>query len=92
MKNVFYFNHINTIGGVESFFYYIAKKYKARDIEIVYKTTTVDMEQVKRLSQYVRVRKFDGKKIKCDKAFFNYNIDIIDYIEADEYIQIIHCD
>ena len=27
MKNAFYFQHINTIGGVETFFYELAKKY-----------------------------------------------------------------
>ena len=28
MKNIFYFYNINSIGGVESMFYYLAKKYK----------------------------------------------------------------
>ena len=32
MKNIFYFYNINSIGGVESMFYYLAKKYCDKDI------------------------------------------------------------
>ena len=28
MKNVFYFHHLNVIGGVENMFYELGKKYK----------------------------------------------------------------
>ena len=31
-------------------------------------------------------------RIKCEKAFFNFNLDNIQYIDADEYYQVIHCD
>ena len=30
MKNIFYFYNINEIGGIESWFYYLAKKYNAK--------------------------------------------------------------
>lgn len=90
MKNVFYFYNINKIGGIESFFYYLAKKYKNYDITIFYQVG--DIEQIKRLSKYVRVKKYNGEKIKCNKIFFNFNLDIIDNVEADEYIQIAHGD
>lgn len=90
MKNIFYFWHINKIGGIESFFYYLAKKYKDWDITIYYKTG--DLEQIKRLKKYVRVKKYHGERIVCDKAFFNFTIDIIDNVEAKEYYQIAHCD
>lgn len=88
MKNIFYFNNINVIGGVETFFYYISKKYKDKDITIYY--TKGDAAQIKRLKKYVRVKKYNGEIIECKKAFFNYEAGIIDNIEADEYIQIIH--
>lgn len=90
MKNIFYFSHINSIGGVETFFYYMAKKYQDWDITIYYKTG--NPEQINRLRKYVRVMQFNGQKIECEKAFFNYNTDIIDYVEAKEYIQIVHND
>ena len=90
MKNIFYFRHINEIGGIETFFYYLAKKYADNDITIYYNTG--DAEQIKRLAKYVRVKQYKGEKIKCDKAFFNFNLDIIDNVEAKEYIQIAHGD
>lgn len=89
-KNLFYFTMINSIGGVETFYWYLVQKYKDRDICIVYKSG--DEEQIKRLRQYVRVIKFNGQHFKCEKAFFNYTIDIIDYVEAKEYIQLVHGD
>ena len=89
-ENIFYFNHINVIGGVETFFYELAKKYYNRDITIFYKDG--DAKQIARLKELVPVVRFTGQKIYCKKAFFNYNMDIIDNIIADEYYCIIHAD
>ena len=88
--NMFYFTNINKIGGVETFYWYLAQKYQDRDIVIVYKTG--DDAQIQRLRQFVRVIKFQGQRIECQRAFFNYTIDIIDWVDADEYIQLIHGD
>ena len=90
MKNIIYIKHLTLIGGTESFIYYLIKKYKDYDITVFYKSGAP--EQIDRLSQYARVRKYVGQKIKCEKAFFNYTTDIIDNVEAEEYIQIIHTD
>lgn len=89
-NNIFYFNNINSIGGVETFFYYLAKKYCDYDIAVFYKTG--DIKQVKRLQKFCFVKQYKGEKIKCKKAFFNYTKDIIDNIQAEEYIEIIHRD
>ena len=89
-KNIFYFSNINSIGGVETFFYYLARKYQDWDIAVFYRTG--DEAQIKRLRKYVRVIQFTGQTIYCEKAFFNYNSDIIDHVIADEYIQMIHGD
>lgn len=89
VKNVFYFKKINKIGGTEVFLYEIAKKYKDWDITIFY--DTADIQQLKRLRQYVRCKqRKKGEKIFCDKAFFNFNIDMIDDIEAKEYYFVSH--
>ena len=88
--NIFYFANINSIGGVESFFYYLARKYEDRDITIVYKTG--DPRQIARLSRYARVEKYRGQEIYCERAFFNYNTDIIEHVHADKYCLIIHSD
>lgn len=87
-KNIFYISNFNSIGGVETYIYELARKYQDYDITVIYKTG--DATQIKRLKQYVRVIKYQDQKIKCKKAFFNYETDIIDNIEADEYIQLIH--
>lgn len=89
MKNIYYFFRISRIGGIETFFYQLAKKYKDWDLTIYYRYA--DPEQLKRLKKYVRcVRYVEGQKIKCDKAFFNFNTDIIDNVEAKEYCLVVH--
>ena len=86
--NLFYVSNFNAIGGVETYIFELARKYKDYDITVVYKTG--DEKQINRLKKYVRVIKYNGQKFKCKKAFFNYETDIVDNIEAEEYIQLIH--
>lgn len=89
MKNIFYFRAINRIGGTEQFLYEIAKKYKDWDITIFY--DVADSSQLKRLREFVRCKQRErGKKIVCDKAFFNFNTNMIDDVEAKEYYFISH--
>jgi len=91
MKNIFYYYDIKKIGGIESFFYYLAKKYKDWDITIYY--TIADAAQVERLSKYVRVQQYQGEEIECEKAFLNFRYkDIINNIHAKEYNYLIHSD
>ena len=90
MNNIFYFYYINQIGGIETFFYYLAKTHKDWDITIYYRSG--DINQIKRLKQYVRCVQYKGQHIVCDKAFFNFNTDIIDNVEAKEYGLILHGD
>lgn len=87
-KNVFYISNFNSIGGVETYIFELARKYKDYDITVIFKTG--DLKQIKRLRKYVKVVRFNNQQIKCKKAFFNYETDIIDNIEAEEYIQLIH--
>ena len=89
-KNVFYFHSLNVIGGTETFFWNIAQKYKDHDITILYQRG--DVRQVGRLRNLVRVVKWKGQEIECEKAFFCYTLDIIDHVHAQEKIQIIHAD
>lgn len=87
-SNMFYMPNFNIIGGTETFMFELARKYRKYDITIVYRYAHEN--QLKRMAKYVRMHKYEGGLIKCKKAFFNYSIDIIDNIEAKEYIQIIH--
>lgn len=87
-ENVFYFKTINSIGGCESFFWYLSKLYK--NFIIMYRIG--DSEQVKRLAKNVEVIKYQDKMgtIKCKRFFCNYGLDIP--VEAEEKYHIIHCD
>ena len=91
-KNVLYIGNINTVGGVESMLYYLAKKYSpTHDITVFYRTGNA--EQIKRLREMVRVRQWkDDFKIKCDKLFVNLDTSVVANVEANDYYQIIHAD
>lgn len=90
-KNFYYYSNIATIGGIETFFYQLAKKYKDKDLVLVYKSG--DPKQLERISKYIECVKYDKNTIYiCEKAFFNYKIETIDSFKAKEYIVIIHGD
>ena len=90
-SNIFYFRSINSIGGVESYFNYLAKKYQDLDITVFYNEG--DEQQLKRLSKLVRVEKYEGQKLNCKKIFVNYSSEgILNNTEAEEYIFVIHAD
>jgi glycosyltransferase involved in cell wall biosynthesis len=88
--NLFYFHTLNSIGGIETFFYQLAKKYgKDFDITIFYRDA--DPAQIRRLSQYARLKKYrDGRVLHAKRAFVCFNTDIMGNIEADEYYQMLH--
>ena len=89
--NIYYFSVISKIGGIETFFYQLARKYKDIDLTIVYKIG--DPIQVARLQQFVRCIKYEtGMQFKCKRAFFNFNTDIIDSVEAEDYYLVVHGD
>ena len=83
MDNIFYFKKINRIGGTEQFLYEIAKKYHELDITVFY--DEADIYQLKRLRKYIRCKKrISGEKVICKRAFFNFNIEMIDDVESTE--------
>ncbi len=87
--NLFCVSNFNVIGGVETFIYELTKKYKDLDITVLYRTGHIN--QIARISKNVRIIKYNKKlKIKCKKAFVNYSNDLIDIVDAEEYIKIIH--
>ena len=92
--NVFYVPHFNIIGGIETYCYELAKKYKDKDITFVYSNTTSDINQLNRIRKYCRViyQPFNAEqKIKCKRLFVMYRSKI-ELFDADEVIQIIHAD
>ena len=91
MDNIFYMKTLSEIGGTESFFYYLARKYEKKDITFIIERGNI--KQINRLRKYARVIIWDHKeKFKCKRLYCNYFIDILDYVEAEEYIQVLHTD
>ena len=90
-ENIIYISYISEIGGVETFAYELAKKYKDRDVAVVCKT--IDKNQLIRLSKICWVYKHTDQYIKCKTAIINYDTSIINFIcdEADIYMTI-HAD
>lgn len=89
LNNIFYFRKICAIGGTEQFLYEIAKKYKNYDITVFYDEG--DPEQLHRLRKYVRcIKHIPGEKVQCKRAFFNFNLDMINDVEAEQYYFISH--
>ena len=91
-KTIIYFQHINSIGGVETYEYELVKKYSAtKDITIFY--VSGDLKQIKRLKQFVKVIKYQGEEVECDQVFVNYGFQpFLDHCHAKEYYQVIHAD
>lgn len=92
VTNVFFFDHINSIGGIETFFYHLGRKYgKDFDITLVYRNGNTD--KICQLSKYIRVKRYrEGQIIRCKRFFATFNASILDYVEAEEYYQILHGD
>lgn len=76
--NIIYAREIHAIGGVETYVYELAKKYKDYDIAVVCKS--IAPEQKKRLEKYCRVYIHKNEKIDCKVAIINWDTSIIDYI------------
>lgn len=79
--NIFYVRNIHAIGGVETFVYELAKKYKDYDIAVVCKT--VDKEQKKRLKKFCRVYVHKDQQINCKVIITNWDTSIYDYVNED---------
>lgn len=88
-SNLFYFRRLCHIGGTEQFLYEIAKKYHKYDITVLYDYG--DLDQVLRLKKLVRcIQRDPNKTYHAKKAFYNFNLEALDQIEADEHIFICH--
>lgn len=89
--NIIYIRDFSELGGVETFTFELAKKYKDLDIAVVYKSA--HKNQVKRIRKYCRAYQHFNQKIECKVAIINYDVSIIDYINEDAKIyQVVHGD
>ena len=90
--NIFYWSHLNVIGGVETWLFEIAKKYgKTHDIMVVY--DTFDKVQRERLRPLVRTVQNNGQKFVCDRCFVGLGGQkLFPQLEAKEIYQVLHAD
>ncbi len=89
--NVFCYDSIKPVGGVEEFFYQLAKKYgNTHNITVLYREA--DKKQLDRLKRYVKCVRFVGQRVKCKRVFFNFFASMKDYIDAEEKYLIVHFD
>lgn len=88
---VIYHTYIAKIGGIETWLYYIAKKYNVGQITVLY--SQADEEQLARLRPYINLIQYTGQKIKCNKIIFTMTISVVPdlYYGANERYAIIHC-
>lgn len=76
--NILYIKDISEIGGVETFYYEMVKKYHDLDIAVVYKNA--NQKQLERLEEYCPTYKHTNQDIECKVAIINYDVSIIPYI------------
>lgn len=67
--NVFYFNALGDIGGIETYIWEIARKYNKWDVVCIYKEA--NPRQVSRLRKIIRTIRFT-KKFDCEKLFISH--------------------
>ena len=79
------------IGGIESWIYYVAKKYNIGQITLLYKI--IDDEQKERLEPLLNLVEYKGQIIKCNKIIFTEPRDIEQelYDTAKERYLALHC-
>jgi len=65
---VIYTKFLEKIGGIETWVYYIAKKYNIGQITLLYYSG--DLEQIRRLERYIKTVQYTGQPIKCNKIIF----------------------
>lgn len=81
---------LEKIGGIETWVYYIAKKYNIGQITLLY--TRADKEQLDRLEPYIKTLQYTGQKIKCNKIIFTMAQHVVPelYESAKEKFLLVH--
>ena len=88
--NVIYISFISKLGGVESFCYYMVKKYRHLDICVVSKQ--IDITQLERLRKICPVYVHHGEDIYCKTMIINYDTSIIPYVKQGDIYMTVHAD
>ena len=76
--------------GVESFAYYMAKKYKDYDIMVLCRSG--DINQLERIREFCPAQIWRGEKIDCEQMIINCDTYALDYLEHGEVTMVVHAD
>lgn len=82
--NIIYISNISKLGGVESFAYYMAKKYRHLDICVLCKS--ININQLERIQQFCPVYVHHGEDIYCKTMIINYDTSILDCVKERQCI------
>ena len=77
--NIIWIGVISKLGGVESFAYYMAKKYKDLDIMVLCKSGHIN--QLDRIRKYCPADEWHGEKVYCKEMIINCDTTILDSLE-----------
>lgn len=89
--NAYYLRTLIKIGGIESHFYYLARKYGRYDLTIFY--YNADRDQIRRLKKYVKCIKLNkDDRVICENLFLCFNSEILEQAEAKHIYRILHGD
>lgn len=89
--NIYYFRGIQSIGGIESHLYYVARKYGSRDITVLYREA--DPGQLARLKRYVRCVEWTFREeIRCERIFCCFNREVLPFVTEGEKCLVLHGD
>ena len=92
LKTAYYIAGLNTIGGIETHLYYLAKRYAGRDVTILTKYHC-DEYQLRRIRKYWRVIELKPQdKVECDLIFLTYDLSALKQVKAKEMYFVIHND
>lgn len=88
---VIYHKYIAEIGGIETWLYYIAKKYNIGQITVLYDTASIN--QINRLEPHIKLIHYTGQNIKCNKIIFTMTSNVVKelYDNAKERYMVVHC-
>ena len=90
--NIIYVRDISALGRlrVESFVYYMIKKYKDYDIMVL--ARAINPQQHVRLRKYCPVEIYRGQDIYCKTMIINYDTSVLDHVKEGNVYMTIHAD
>lgn len=91
LKTVYIMDNLNVIGGIETHLYYLAKKYKNRDLTVAYlKGAQVQADRLKELVRVIKI--LPGDTIECETVFVTAGSTLIERVKAQQTCFVIHAD